>query len=262
MGDIKNRRLIDEQQVGHGVVLLTMQRPEKLNALGIPLLEELAATISRITEDPETHCVILTGTGKAFSAGADIADFVERGVDAYMDPRRIEAWRVIEEFPKPIIAAVNGYALGGGLELAMLCDLIIASENARFGQAEINIAGIPGDGGTQRLPRMVGRALATEMIMTGRMIDANEARVAGLVLKVVSDKDLLPTALQLAEKIASKAPLTVRTAKSSLKMAFEEPLSKGNICERELMVELFKTEDQAEGTRAFIEKRPPVFKGR
>ncbi|MBT3359184.1 MAG: 2,3-dehydroadipyl-CoA hydratase, partial [Rhodospirillales bacterium] len=147
MVDVNERRLIEEQLLGNGVMLLTMRRPEKLNALGIPLLETLVDALSRITEDTQIRCVILTGSGKAFSAGADIADFVARGVSAYMDPRRLQAWRMIEEFPKPIIAAVNGYALGGGLELAMLCDLIIASETARFGQAEINIAGIPGDGG-------------------------------------------------------------------------------------------------------------------
>jgi enoyl-CoA hydratase len=262
MVDVNERRLIEEQLLGNGVMLLTMRRPEKLNALGIPLLETLVDALSRITEDTQIRCVILTGSGKAFSAGADIADFVARGVSAYMDPRRLQAWRMIEEFPKPIIAAVNGYALGGGLELAMLCDLIIASETARFGQAEINIAGIPGDGGTQRLPRLIGRPLATEMILTGRMIDADEARDAGLVLRVVPADNLIPATQELAEEISSKAPLTVRTAKTALKMAFEEPLSKGNEHERELMVDLFATEDQAEGTRAFIEKRPPVFKGR
>ncbi len=167
------------------------------------------------------------------------------GVSAYMDPRRLHAWHTIETFPKPIIAAVNGYALGGGLELAMLCDMIIASDIARFGQAEINIAGIPGDGGTQRLPRLVGQALATEMILTGRMIDANEARDAGLVLRVVPADNLIPAAQELAEAIASKAPLTVRAAKTALKMAFEESLSKGNVRERKIMVDLFATEDQA-----------------
>ena len=253
--------LLNEQLLGEGVALLTMHRPKKMNALSIPLLEALVEAMVRFETAPNIRCVILTGMGKAFSAGADIADFVERGVDAYLDPRRLSAWAAIERFPKPLIAAVNGYALGGGCELALLCDLIIASENARFGQAEINIAGIPGDGGTQRLPRFVGPALATEMILTGRMIDADEARDAGLVLRVVAAADLIPTAQSLAETIASKAPLTVRAAKTALRMAFEEPLSKGLTRERQLLAGLFSTRDHREGTRAFLEKRRPVFSG-
>ena len=262
MGDNPSNLLIAEDLLSEGVILISLRRPEKLNALSIPLLEELAGALSRHADDPQSRCIILTGSGKAFSAGADITDFVARGVGAYMDSRRLEAWRVVEAFPKPMIAAVNGYALGGGLELAMLCDLIIASDIARFGQAEINIAGIPGDGGTQRLPRLIGRSLATEMIFTGRMIGANEACDAGLVLKVVPANDLIPASQELAEIIAAKAPLSVRAAKEALRVAFEEPLSQGNIRERQIMVELFATDDQTEGTLAFVEKRSPIYRGR
>ena len=212
--------------------------------------------------DPEVGCVVITGSGKAFSAGADIEDMVRRGVESYLDPERLGPWQTIERFAKPLIAAVNGYALGGGCELALLCDFIIASEKARFGQPELNIGVLPGDGGTQRLPRFVGKPRAMKMILTGEMIDARQAKQYGLVLELAPPDELMDTVLAIAEEIASKPPIAVRLAKQAMLQAFERPLREGLRYEREVVRQVFETEDLAEGMRAFVEKRRPDFKGR
>ncbi len=245
-----------------GVLWLILNRPKKLNALSKQLLARVAGTLLEAETDDTVRCVVLSGAGKAFSAGADITDMTERGLDSYLDVERLAHWRTIENFAKPIIAAVNGYALGGGCELAMLCDIIVASENARFGQAEINIGVLPGDGGTQRLPRLVGKGFAMKMILGGEIIDAQEAARRGLVTDLVSAGELGSAVLDLARHIASKAPLATQLAKKAVLQAFEMPLSEGLEFERDSVTRAFATEDRAEGMRAFIEKRPPQFTGR
>ncbi len=245
-----------------GVLWLILNRPDKLNALSKQLLARVADTLREAETDNDVRCVVLAGAGKAFSAGADIGDMTERGLDSYLDAERLAHWRTIEVFPKPIVAAVNGYALGGGCELAMLCDIIVASENARFGQAEINIGVFPGDGGTQRLPRLVGKGFAMKMILGGEIIDAQEAAQRGLVTDLVSATDLRSEVLDLAQRIASKAPIATQLAKKAVLQAFEMPLREGLDFERESITRAFATEDRVEGMRAFIEKRPPQFTGR
>jgi enoyl-CoA hydratase len=245
-----------------GVLLLVMNRPDQLNALSKGLLGELAAVLKKAEGDPEIGCVVITGSGKAFSAGADIKDMVKRGVESYLDRDRLDPWQAIERFAKPLIAAVNGYALGGGCELALLCDFIIASEKARFGQPELNIGVLPGDGGTQRLPRLVGKPRAMKMILTGEMIDARQAQEYGLVLELAPPDELVNRAVAIAEDIASKPPIAVRLAKQAILQTFERPLREGLLYEREVVRQAFETEDLAEGMRAFVEKRRPDFKGR
>jgi enoyl-CoA hydratase len=241
------------------VLRLTLNRPEKLNALSVSAICELADAINRAAEDPDVHVVVLTGTGKAFSAGADIKEFIATNGAAYSDKDRLDAWRRIEAFPKPLIAAVNGYALGGGLELALLCDIIIAAETARFGTPEIDVASFPGDGGTQRLPRIVGRGFAMKMVLTGQMIDAAAAERRGLVTEVVRDESLQDRAVELAATIARKPAAIAAYAKQAVRAAEELPLSQGLQFERRLVVEAFDLPDRAEGLAAFAEKRPPVF---
>lgn len=245
-----------------GVLLLTLNRPDKLNALSKALLAQLAEHLAIVAVDPQVGCVVVTGAGRAFAAGADITDMMERGVASYVDPERLARWASIEAFPKPIIAAVNGYALGGGLELALLCDIILASSTARFGTPEISIGSFPGDGGTQRLPRLVGRSFATQMVLTGEMIDAELAERKGLVSEVIAPEQLLPRALELAAIIASKSSAITPYAKRAVRAADEMGLAEGLQLERALTVEAFVKEDRIEGLRAFAEKRPPVFKGR
>jgi enoyl-CoA hydratase/carnithine racemase len=244
-----------------GVLLLTLNRPEKLNALSRELLGLVAAALDAAAADRETGAVILTGAGRAFSAGADVADMLARGTEAYADPARLNAWHRVETFPKPLIAAVNGYALGGGLELALLCDIILASVAASFGAPEINIASFPGDGGTQRLPRLVGRPFAMQMILTGERIDARLAERKGLVSEVVDADALLPRALALATLIAQKSSAVTPYAKRAVRAADELPLAAGLEREHALVVEAYGKADRAEGLRAFAEKRPPRFTG-
>lgn len=245
-----------------GVLLLTLNRPDKLNALSRPLLGELRGRLAEAASDGTVGCVVLTGAGRAFSAGADISDMLERGVAAYADPDRLADWRAIEAFPKPLIAAVNGYALGGGLELALLCDIMIAAETARFAAPEIKIGSFPGDGGTQRLPRLVGKSFAMQMVLTGEMVDAHLAERKGLVSEVVTTERLLPRALEIAGTIAGKSVAITPFAKKAVLAAFETGLAEGLRIEHRLIVEAFATEDRIEGLRAFAGKRPPVFKGR
>jgi enoyl-CoA hydratase/carnithine racemase len=255
-------KLVQEHRPAPGVLMLTLNRPSKLNALCKELLEELLVALIKAKKSKTVSCVIVTGNGRAFAAGADISDMLDRGVGSYADADRLKTWDGIQKFEKPIIAAVNGYALGGGLELAMLCDIVIASEKAQFGTPEIKIGSFPGDGGTQRLPRLVGKSFAMQMILTGEMVSADLAERKGLVSEVVPDGELIPRATAIAKNIAEKSVAITPFAKRAVNAAYELPLNEGLAFEHELTVEAFATEDRVEGLRAFSEKRQPLFKGR
>jgi enoyl-CoA hydratase len=244
------------------VGVVTLNRPKALNALSTPLIRELLAALHAFESDEAIGAVVLTGSEKAFAAGADIKEMQSLTfVEAYLREQASGLERVAA-FRKPLIAAVAGYCLGGGCELAMLCDFIIAADTARFGQPEITLGILPGMGGTQRLTRAVGKAKATEMILTGRMMDAAEAERSGLVARVVPAADLLSDATRTAEKIAGFSLPAVLMAKEAISRAFEMPLSEGLRFEKRLFHSLFATEDQKEGMAAFSEKRPPAFKNR
>ncbi|WP_439622256.1 enoyl-CoA hydratase-related protein [Shinella sp.] len=245
-----------------GVLRLTLNRPDKLNALSKGLLGELTGLLRDAQEDASLGCVILTGAGRAFSAGADVSDMLERGVASYADPERLARWAEIQDFPKPIIAAVNGFALGGGLELALLCDIILAADTAKFATPEINIGSFPGDGGTQRLPRLVGRSFAMQMVLTGQMVDAPLAERKGLVSEVMPPEALQGRALEIASLIAAQSVAITPYAKRAVRAADEHSLAEGLRIEHQLTVEAFDTEDRMEGLRAFAEKRKPKFQGR
>ncbi len=243
------------------VTIITLNRPSKLNALNWDLVGEVATALEAADSDPGIGCSIITGAGdRAFAAGADIAEMAD-ATPVTMLTGSFQAWNRIRRIHKPIIAAVNGLALGGGCELAMHCDLILASENARFGQPEINLGIIPGAGGTQRLAHSLGKYKAMEMVLTGAQISAPDMAVAGLVNHVYPADQLMDEAKKLARLLAAKAPLALRLAKESVLHAFEVPLEDGLDYERRNFALLFATEDQKEGMRAFIEKRPPNFKG-
>ena len=254
--------LVLAERPAPGVLLLTLNRPDKLNALSKALLGELCDRLAEAERDGAIGCVVLTGAGRAFCAGADISDMLERGVAAYVDPERLADWHAIEAFPKPLLAAINGYALGGGLELALLCDIAVAAEGARFAAPEIKIGSFPGDGGTQRLPRLAGKSFAMQMVLTGEMVDAHLAERKGLVSEVLAAGRLLPRALEIAGAIAGKSVAITPYAKKAVLAAFETGLAEGLRTEHRLIVEAFGTEDRMEGLRAFAERRPPVFKGR
>ena len=255
---------VDAPISGHeGVALVTIDRPEALNALSFALLAELADTLEELDRDGRTRVVILTGSGeRAFAAGADIVELAEQTPERLRDENHFGEWDRIWAIGIPMIAAVRGFALGGGCELAMSCDLIIAGDDARFGQPEIKIGVMPGAGGTQRLTRAVGVARAMELVLTGRVMGAAEATEAGLVTSVVPAASVADHALELADTIASMPPLAVRAAKRSVLAAAELPLSAGLRAEREAFFDLFATEDQREGMRAFQEKRSATWTGR
>ncbi|MFI5272402.1 MAG: enoyl-CoA hydratase/isomerase family protein [Ktedonobacterales bacterium] len=244
------------------IAVVTINRPEKLNALNWALVAELADRLDDLERDGTVRCIILTGAGnRAFAAGADIAEMSGRGaVD--MLTGGFDAWDRIRRIKKPLIAAVGGYALGGGNELAMHCDLIVASENAKFGQPEILIGVMPGAGGTQRLTRTAGKYRAMELCLTGEQITAQQAHEWGLVNRVVPEGQHLDTAKQLARTIAERPPLAVRLAKEAILMAAEMPLEEALRYEKRLFALLFASEDQKEGMQAFLEKRKPTFTGR
>ena len=245
------------------VGLITLNRPKALNALCAALIKELGAALDAFEADMEIGCVVLTGSEKAFAAGADIKEMQSKSyMDAYLADFITNGWERITTCRKPIVAAVAGYALGGGCEVAMMCDFILAADTAKFGQPEITIGTIPGAGGTQRLTRAVGKAKAMEMCLTGRMMDAAEAERAGLVSRVIPAADLLEEALKVAERIASMSRPVVMLAKESVNAAFETTLTQGIKFERRLFHSTFATEDQKEGMAAFAEKRSPVFKNR
>ncbi|MDB5467621.1 MAG: enoyl-CoA hydratase/isomerase family protein [Phenylobacterium sp.] len=246
-----------------GVTLIRLNRPDALNALNSRLLEELSQALDAAEADDAVRCLVLTGSERAFAAGADIKEMSDKTyAEMFTADFFTKGARRIEQFRKPIIAAVAGYALGGGCELAMLCDFIIAAETAKFGQPEINLGVMPGIGGTQRLTRFVGKSKAMDMILTGRMMDAAEAERSGLVSRVVPADKLLEEALAAAKKIAGQSPLAVMMNKELVEAAYETTLSTGVAMERRLFHSLFAFEDQKEGMAAFVEKRKPDFKGR
>jgi enoyl-CoA hydratase len=249
--------------ISEGIATITVNRPSAMNAMTVATLEELEGVVAEIVRDPEIRTAIITGAGtKAFVAGADIAVMRDmtssQARDLALQAHRIYA--AIERSPKPFIAAVNGYALGGGCELAMACDIRIASENANFGQPEINIGILPGFGGTQRLPRLIGKGRALEVILTGDMVDAREALRIGLVNRVVPQMELLDEARQLARKIAAKGLVAVRLCKEAIGNGLEMDLARACAYEAELFGYSFSTAAQKEGMGAFLEKRPAVFR--
>jgi enoyl-CoA hydratase len=244
------------------VALLTLNRPEALNALNAQLISELNHALDELERDHGIGCVVLTGLAKAFAAGADIKEMAElKYPQIYLDDLFSDSDRVANR-RKPIIAAVSGFALGGGCELALMCDFILAADNARFGQPEIKLGVLPGMGGTQRLTRAVGKAKAMEMCLTGRMIDAVEAERAGLVARIVPQEQLLDEALKVAAVIAEKSLPVAMMVKESVNRAFEVSLAEGIRFERRVFHAAFASEDQKEGMAAFIEKREPAFKHR
>jgi enoyl-CoA hydratase len=239
----------------------TLNRPKALNALSDALIDELVAALQRFDRDDAIGAIVITGSEKAFAAGADISGMKDRSfVDVFKDDFITRNWDKLRQVRKPMIAAVAGYALGGGCELAMACDLIIAAESARFGQPEIKLGIIPGAGGTQRLPRAVGKAKAMDLVLSGRMMDAQEAERCGLIARVVPADRLHAEALEVATTIASYSLPAVMAAKEAVNRAFESALADGMLFERRLFHALFATADQKEGMAAFLEKRPPRFK--
>ena len=244
------------------VALVTLNRPEQLNALSNELMEELVARLEELDRDEEVRAIVLGGNERAFAAGADLGELAQASaIDLYYE-RRVERWDAIRGLRTPLVAAVSGYCLGGGCELAMSCDLIVASETAQFAQPETGLGIIPGAGGTQRLTRAVGKALAMDVILSGRRLSAREALAAGLVARVVAKEAWLEEAKRLAREIAAKGPVATRLAKESVDRAYETSLSAGVEAERRALYLAFASEDAKEGMTAFGEKRSPDFKGR
>ncbi len=243
-----------------GVVL--MNRPQQLNALSGELMGAVVGALEELDADPEIRAIVLGGSERAFAAGADINELASGTPISLYESRRIDRWDAIRTLRTPVVAAVSGFCLGGGCELAMLCDLIVASESARFGQPEINLGVLPGAGGTQRLTRAVGKAVAMDMILTGRMLSAREALSFGLVARVVAREAWLDEAKRVAGEIAAKGPISVRLAKEAVDEAFEAPLAAGVEFERRAFYLARASDDAGEGLNAFLEKRPPDFKGR
>jgi enoyl-CoA hydratase len=240
---------------------ITLNRPKQLNALNGQLMDELGAALKAFDSDEKIGCMIITGSEKAFAAGADIGAMATYTfADVYKNDYITKNWETIRSIRKPVIAAVSGFALGGGCELAMMCDFIIAADNAKFGQPEIKLGIIPGAGGTQRLPRAISKAKAMDLVLTGRLMDAQEAERAGLVSRVVPVADLLSTALAAAQQVCEFSGPSVMMAKECVNRAFEGSLSDGVAFERRLFHSLFATQDQKEGMEAFLNKRKPSFK--
>ncbi len=244
------------------IAIVQLNRPEVLNALSMDLMRELATALESFDRDEKIRAIVLTGNDRAFSTGADLKEMSQWTAVQGSLGDRIALWDRIAHTSKPIVAAVSGYAFGGGNELMMACDVVVASETATFGQPEVNVGIMPGAGGTQRLTRTVGKHRAMEMILTGRTISAREAERLGLVNKVVPVESYLDEAKRIAREIASKAPVAVRIAKSAILHAYESTLQMGLDFERRSVYFLFATEDKAEGMKAFFEKRKPEFKGR
>jgi len=244
------------------IATLTLDRPKVLNALSPELIHELTTALAELDADENIRAVVLTGGAKVFAAGADIGDMADRGAVDQLRRDQTGRWAPLAGFSKPLIAAVNGYALGGGCEVALMCDLILAGETARFGQPEINLGIIPGAGGTQRWPRAAGKHVAMEVMLTGAPVTAQRAYELGVVNRVVPAEMTVGLAKRMARQIAEKPPLAVRMAKEAVLKAFETPLAEGLAVERKSFYFLFATEDQKEGMHAFLEKRKGVFKGR
>jgi len=245
------------------VGLITLNRPKALNALSAGLVRDVGAALDAYEEDANIRCIVLTGSDRAFAAGADIKEMVGFDyMDAYLNDFITVGWERVTKCRKPVIAAVAGFALGGGCELAMMCDFIIAADTAKFGQPEINLGTIPGAGGTQRLTRFVGKSKAMDMVLTARNMDAAEAERAGLVSRIVPAADLIDEAVKVAQKIADLSMPIVMIAKEAVNRAYETTLAEGVHYERRVFHSTFATEDRKEGMTAFIEKRKPVFKHR
>ena len=261
MADTYETLLIERHADGYAVV--TLNRPQALNALNSRVFADLTAFLDGVERDDSVRCIVLTGSEKAFAAGADIKEMADQSyAQMFTDNFFASGHDRIARFRKPIIAAVSGYALGGGCELAMLCDFIIASETAKFGQPEINLGVAPGIGGSQRLTRLVGKSKAMDMVLTARMMDAAEALASGLVSRVVPGERLLDEAREAAARIAAQSPLAVMANKEMVNVALESTLTEGVRFERRLFHSLFAFDDQKEGMAAFVEKRKPDFTGR
>ena len=245
------------------VGLITLNRPKALNALSQQMVAEIGRALDIFEADDEIGAIVITGSDKAFAAGADIKEMAAKTfAQAYLENFITKGWEAVSKVRKPTIAAVAGYCLGGGCEVAMMCDIILAADTAKFGQPEITIGIIPGAGGTQRLPRAVGKAKAMEMVLTGRMMDAGEAERSGLVSRIVPAADLLDEALKVGTRIASMGRAAVYAAKESVNTGFETSLAEGIHFERRMFHALFATEDQKEGMAAFSEKRQPTFRNK
>ena len=245
------------------VGLITLNRPQALNALCAALIDELGQALTAFEADDAIGAIVLTGSERAFAAGADIKEMKEKSfMDCFLEDFITQGWEAVTDCRKPVIAAVSGFALGGGCEMAMMCDFILAADTAKFGQPEITIGAIPGAGGTQRLTRAVGKSKAMEMCLTGRMMDAEEAERAGLVSRIIPAAELLDEAVRTAEKIASMSRPMTMLAKECVDRAFETPLAEGLRYERRMFHACFASEDQKEGMNAFAEKRKPAFRNR
>jgi enoyl-CoA hydratase len=253
--------LVEREPDGR-IATVLLNRPDRLNALNAPLMTELAAALTDLDAENDVRCIVLGGSERAFAAGADIAEMAEASVMDMYAARRIDRWDAIRAVRTPLVAAVSGFCLGGGCELAMSCDLIVASETAQFGQPETTLGLLPGAGGTQRLTHAVGKALAMDMILSGRRLSAREALAAGLVARVVAREAWLDEAKTLARQIAAKGPVANRLAKEAVDKAFDAPLTVGLEYERRALYLAFASQDAREGMRAFLEKRAPEFEGR
>jgi enoyl-CoA hydratase len=253
--------LVESEYQPH-IAIIRLNRPKELNALNLQLMLELKAALASLDEDDNVRCIIITGNQQAFAAGADIKQMESKTAIDLLKIDQFETWDQIRKTKKPIIAAVSGFALGGGCELAMTCDMIVASETAKFGQPEIKIGIMPGAGGTQRLTRAVGKALAMEMVLTGKFISAEEAMKAGLVNRVVAEELYLDEAVKLAKEVTQMSPISIRLAKESVLKAFDSGLQEGLYFERKNFYMCFASEDQKEGMQAFVEKRKPKFEGK
>lgn len=256
----EQRPVVTEKQSDVAIVRIT--RPEVLNALNLATRKALAATFAELQDDPEVRCIVLTGDEKAFAAGADLKEMVDADAVEIVQRRTERYWQAIARTPQPVIAAVQGYALGGGLELAMICDIIVAGENAQLGQPEVRVGIMPGAGGTQRLTRAVGKFHAMRLCLTGRSISGREAYEIGLVSLVVPDDEVMATALKMASDIARLPPLAVTSIKEAILQGENASLDAGLALERKAFQLLFASEDRREGMNAFIEKRKPQFKGK